>query len=133
MFLYIGGEGELSPWELHSGHMAELSKKFHALMFALEHRFYGASHPTPTLEGQYMKYLNSNQALADIADFRYLEFGDMIICIAVRSKELGGRPRFRSFCRFQSPPPLPLIPPLPTTFPTPPPPPPPPPSTTKRR
>jgi len=70
VFLYIGGEGELSPWELHSGHMAELSKKFHALMFALEHRFYGASHPTPTLEGQYMKYLNSNQALADIADFR---------------------------------------------------------------
>ena len=88
MFLYIGGEGELSPWELHSGHMAELSKKFHALMFALEHRFYGASHPTPTLEAQYMKYLNSNQALADIADFRYLEFSDMHGPHSMRSSKL---------------------------------------------
>jgi len=70
VFLYIGGEGELSPWELHEGHMAQLSEKFHALMFALEHRFYGQSHPTPNLEGQHLKYLNSHQALADLAVFR---------------------------------------------------------------
>lgn len=70
VFLYIGGEGELSPWELHEGHMAEMGEKLHALMFALEHRFYGASHPTPNLEGQNLRFLNSHQALADLAAFR---------------------------------------------------------------
>jgi len=70
VFLYIGGEGALEPEFIEAGHMAEMGKKFHALMFGLEHRFYGKSHPTSTLEGQHLKYLNSNQALADLANFR---------------------------------------------------------------
>lgn len=70
VFLYIGGEGELRPWMMHEGHMADMSKRFHALIFALEHRFYGKSHPTPNLEGHHLKYLNSHQALADLAAFR---------------------------------------------------------------
>lgn len=70
VFLYIGGEGELRPWFIHEGHMANMSKKFNALIFALEHRFYGKSHPTPNLEGHHLKFLNSHQALADLATFR---------------------------------------------------------------
>ena len=71
VFLYIGGEGELRPWFIHEGHMANMSKKFNALIFALEHRFYGKSHPTPNLEGHHLKFLNSHQALADLATFRF--------------------------------------------------------------
>ena len=36
----------------------------------LEHRFYGKSRPTPDLSTENLQYLSSEQALADLAQFR---------------------------------------------------------------
>ncbi|KHJ95410.1 serine carboxypeptidase S28 [Oesophagostomum dentatum] len=44
-------------------------KKFGAALFALEHRFYGESHPTPDQSVENLKYLSSRQALEDVANF----------------------------------------------------------------
>jgi len=50
-----------------------MGQKHHALMLTLEHRFYGDSQPFDNSEGGWshenLKYLNTTQALADIADF----------------------------------------------------------------
>lgn len=46
VFLMIGGEGEASSEWMVKGTWIELAKKFGALCFQLEHRFYGKSHPT---------------------------------------------------------------------------------------
>ena len=42
----IGGEGEASPKWMAKGMWIEWGKKYNALCFQLEHRFYGKSHPT---------------------------------------------------------------------------------------
>lgn len=48
IFIYIGGEGAESATRLAPGamFMTHLAEHFKAKMFDLEHRFYGASHPT---------------------------------------------------------------------------------------
>ncbi|XP_050683303.1 putative serine protease K12H4.7 [Leptidea sinapis] len=69
VFLLIEGEGSLSPSWGVKGYWIELAKKFKAQAFYLEHRFYGESHPTSDLSMKSLKYLTSQQALADIANF----------------------------------------------------------------
>jgi pimeloyl-ACP methyl ester carboxylesterase len=80
----IGGEGKADPIWMEQGMWVEYAKKFKALCFQLEHRFYGKSHPTQVekllniwifcnmLANQDMSvknlvYLSSEQALADLA------------------------------------------------------------------
>lgn len=46
IFLMIGGEGEATAKWMHKGAWIGYAKKFNALCFQLEHRFYGKSHPT---------------------------------------------------------------------------------------
>jgi hypothetical protein len=46
VFLYIGGESELSASSLLEGFCAEITQKAQALRVGLEHRFYGKSIPT---------------------------------------------------------------------------------------
>lgn len=46
VFLQIGGEGEASAHWMVSGAWVDYAKTYNALMFQLEHRFYGKSHPT---------------------------------------------------------------------------------------
>ena len=45
IFVYIGGEGPISNL-VYRENFGILAKKFSALTFVLEHRFYGESHPT---------------------------------------------------------------------------------------
>ena len=47
VFLMIGGEGEATSKWMHKGAWMQYAKKFGALCFQLEHRFYGKSRPTP--------------------------------------------------------------------------------------
>lgn len=70
VFLMVGGEGTLSPMWLSVGAMAEYGRQDNALMFGLEHRFYGKSHPLSDTSVGSLKYLTSEQALADLAVFR---------------------------------------------------------------
>lgn len=69
VFLMIGGEGEADARWMVKGAWIEYAKKFKALCINLEHRFYGASHPTVDLSVKNLQYLSSYQALADLANF----------------------------------------------------------------
>ncbi|XP_025192131.1 putative serine protease K12H4.7 [Melanaphis sacchari] len=69
VFLMIGGEGKISAKWMRSGAWIDYAKEFNALCFQLEHRYYGESHPTEDLSTSNLVYLNSEQALADLAEF----------------------------------------------------------------
>ena len=55
----IGGEGPVPPWEVMGGAWIEWAKKHNAAMFALEHRYYGMSHPTPDSSIENLQWLSS--------------------------------------------------------------------------
>jgi len=67
VFLFIGGEGSLN--EMPGGAWFVYAKKYKALLFAVEHRYYGMSQPTSYVGVEDRKYLSSEQALADLAYF----------------------------------------------------------------
>lgn len=69
VFLMIGGEGEATERWMTQGAWIHYAQQFGALCFQLEHRFYGKSHPTEDLSTKNLAYLNSEQALADLAYF----------------------------------------------------------------
>ncbi|XP_022658544.1 putative serine protease K12H4.7 [Varroa jacobsoni] len=71
VFLLLGGEGEASAkWLSAPSHVMIMAQKYGALVFQLEHRFYGKSRPTTDLTTSNLAYLSSDQALADAAAFR---------------------------------------------------------------
>lgn len=69
VFLMISGEGTATAKWMVKGQWIEYAKQFGALCFQVEHRFYGKSHPTLDLSVKNLKYLSSQQALADLAYF----------------------------------------------------------------
>ncbi|CAL4130099.1 unnamed protein product, partial [Meganyctiphanes norvegica] len=69
VFLMIGGEGPASAKWMVTGSWVEYAKKLGAYLLMLEHRFYGDSHPTEDVSSKNLSYLNSQQALADLAEF----------------------------------------------------------------
>ncbi|XP_037068422.1 LOW QUALITY PROTEIN: putative serine protease K12H4.7 [Pollicipes pollicipes] len=69
VFLMIGGEGPASPVWMVTGQWIEYAKQYNALCFQLEHRFYGKSYPTEDMSVENLRYLSSEQALADLAAF----------------------------------------------------------------
>ena len=69
VFLMIGGEGAITPKWMVEGQWIEYAKKYGALCFQVEHRYYGQSHPTLDLSVKNLMYLTSQQALADLAYF----------------------------------------------------------------
>ncbi|KAG8448823.1 hypothetical protein GDO86_015771 [Hymenochirus boettgeri] len=69
VFLYIGGEGSLSEFSVLSGEHVELAQTHRALLVSLEHRFYGSSINPDGMTLESLKFLSSQQALADLASF----------------------------------------------------------------
>lgn len=69
VFLMIGGEGTADPLWMVAGQWIEYARHYSALCFMLEHRYYGASHPTRDLSARNMILLSSEQSLADLAYF----------------------------------------------------------------
>jgi len=68
IFLYIGGEGPQGPVSPRL-FISTLAEEHGALLIALEHRFYGESFPTPDMSVPNLRFLTSEQALADLARF----------------------------------------------------------------
>lgn len=70
LFVMIGGEGPISagfsdmPFD-----WVKNGKIYGAYLLQLEHRYYGKSHPTPDTTVPNLKWLSSEQALADLANF----------------------------------------------------------------
>jgi len=70
IFIQIGGEGPgISSVWLNYGAWIEWAQREKAALFILEHRYYGESHPKPTLTTEDMKWLSSRQAQNDVAYF----------------------------------------------------------------
>ncbi|KRY75326.1 putative serine protease K12H4.7 [Trichinella pseudospiralis] len=73
-FLLIGGEGPaISSWiqesEKYPKDWMKKAQTFGAICFMLEHRYYGESHPTDNMKTENLRWLTSDQALADVANF----------------------------------------------------------------
>ncbi|KAM8952267.1 thymus-specific serine protease [Pelodytes ibericus] len=69
VFLYIGGESSLSEFSVLSGEHVELAEQHGALLVSLEHRYYGTSINPDGLTLEAIRFLSSQQALADLASF----------------------------------------------------------------
>ncbi|XP_030044867.1 thymus-specific serine protease, partial [Microcaecilia unicolor] len=69
VFLYIGGESSLSEFSVRAGEHVELAQSHGALLVALEHRYYGNSINKDGLTNEGIRFLSSQQALADLASF----------------------------------------------------------------
>ncbi|KAH6630758.1 serine carboxypeptidase S28-domain-containing protein [Chaetomium sp. MPI-SDFR-AT-0129] len=54
---------------LQKGIVAQLAKATHGLGVILEHRYYGESYPTPDFSTENLRFLTTDQALADMAYF----------------------------------------------------------------
>ncbi|RHY80543.1 hypothetical protein DYB35_010731 [Aphanomyces astaci] len=72
VFLYINGENVARNTTVVSTglFLNELAKKHKALVVSLEHRYYGKSQPRPDFSNANLKFLRSDQALADIVKFQ---------------------------------------------------------------
>ncbi|XP_072014566.1 LOW QUALITY PROTEIN: putative serine protease K12H4.7 [Amphiura filiformis] len=70
VFLMIWGESEAYSVWIQEGMWIEWARQIGALCLMLEHRYYGMSHPTKDVSTSNLRYLSSEQALADLAYFR---------------------------------------------------------------
>ncbi|KAJ8924680.1 hypothetical protein NQ315_000831 [Exocentrus adspersus] len=68
-FLYIGGEFPVSSEWMESGTWIDNAKKYSAVLFQPEHRYYGVSAPLPDYSTENLRFLSIDQALADLARF----------------------------------------------------------------
>jgi len=69
IFIYVGGEWTISANSLRGGHMFDMARNLSGQMFYTEHRYYGSSFPTADASVENMRFLNIEQALADLAHF----------------------------------------------------------------
>jgi hypothetical protein len=73
VFVCCGGEGPgflpsvVVSGNVHCALMIHLAQKHKALIVAVEHRYYGETKPTKTMAVDDLKWLSSQQALADLA------------------------------------------------------------------
>ena len=67
--MLVGGEWTIDEDTLKYGHTYDMMRQLNGTMYYTEHRYYGASHPTPDLTMDNLRYLNVDQALADLAHF----------------------------------------------------------------
>lgn len=70
VFLQIGGESAIDPIWVTTGAWQLNAERFGALMILAEHRFYGKSQPFDDLSTEHLKFLSSEQALADLVSLK---------------------------------------------------------------
>ncbi|KAK5970304.1 Serine carboxypeptidase S28 [Trichostrongylus colubriformis] len=71
VFLMLGGESEEDPYWVQDGDLewTQMAQQNGAMVFLLEHRYYGQSRPTTDMATANLVYLSSAQALEDMAMF----------------------------------------------------------------
>lgn len=69
IFLFLAGEWTITPYRLEFSLMEEMSRELNGYMFYLEHRYYGESRPTEDVSDANLRFLSTEQALADVAHF----------------------------------------------------------------
>lgn len=68
--VFISGEGAGAPYWVSESEATYFAEQYGGLVIELEHRFYGASFPTENASTENLRYLSSEQALADLAWFQ---------------------------------------------------------------
>jgi len=69
IFIYLAGEAPMGFFGFQEVQVVNWAQEFKALYLVLEHRFYGDSYPTDDLSTSNLRFLTSQQALADAANF----------------------------------------------------------------
>lgn len=90
VFLSIGGEGPAAPIWAVLGSMMDYAARYHALAVLVEHRFYGESQPFSDLSTGNLRFLTSEQALADLAEIRVQLAAQLSMSSATRWVAFGG-------------------------------------------
>ncbi|GAM18813.1 hypothetical protein SAMD00019534_019880 [Acytostelium subglobosum LB1] len=69
IFFFLAGEAPMGFFNFQEVQIWDWAQKFGALYVVLEHRFYGDSNPTNDFSTNNLRFLTSQQALADAANF----------------------------------------------------------------
>ncbi|KAM9970618.1 hypothetical protein ACTFIR_002480 [Dictyostelium discoideum] len=69
IFFYLAGEAPMGFFGFQEVQVVNWAQDFGALFIVLEHRYYGESYPVDDLSTHNLKYLTSQQALSDAANF----------------------------------------------------------------
>ncbi|XP_050664411.1 putative serine protease K12H4.7 [Leptidea sinapis] len=69
IFILVGGEWDIVEGWLQAGNMFELARENQGYQFYTEHRYYGRSLPYSNFTAENLRFLNVDQALADLAYF----------------------------------------------------------------
>ncbi|CAH0605829.1 unnamed protein product [Chrysodeixis includens] len=69
VFILVGGEWDIVPGWLLAGNMYEMARENKGYQIYTEHRYYGRSLPFPEFTAENLRFLNMDQALADLAYF----------------------------------------------------------------
>ncbi|XP_063824200.1 putative serine protease K12H4.7 [Ostrinia nubilalis] len=69
VFILIGGEWNIAPGWLRGGNMFEMARENRGYQIYTEHRYYGETLPYPNFTVENLRFLNVDQALADLAYF----------------------------------------------------------------
>ncbi|CAH1647192.1 unnamed protein product [Spodoptera littoralis] len=69
IFIMIGGDWPIYHNWLTNGNMYEMARENKGYQVYIEHRYYGESQVFPTSTTENLRFLNANQALADLAYF----------------------------------------------------------------
>ncbi|CAH0407272.1 unnamed protein product [Chilo suppressalis] len=69
IFILVGGEWDIAPGSLRGGNMYHMAQENHGYQIYTEHRYYGQSLPYQEFTTENLRFLNVDQALADLAYF----------------------------------------------------------------
>nr|XP_021188689.2 putative serine protease K12H4.7 [Helicoverpa armigera] len=69
IFILVGGEWDIHPGWLTAGNMFEMARENKGYQVYTEHRYYGASKIFANFTAENLRFLNIDQALADLAYF----------------------------------------------------------------
>ena len=67
IFIYVGGDYEIGTYWIENGHMHDIGVELNASFFGIEMRYFGRNQPTANLSVANMKFLSTEQVLADMA------------------------------------------------------------------
>lgn len=67
IFIYVGGDFEIGSFWLEHGHMHDIAADLHGYLFGSEMRYFGQNRPTSDVSTENLRFLSTEQALADMA------------------------------------------------------------------
>jgi thymus-specific serine protease len=68
LFVYVGGDYEIGTYWLEHGHMHDIAADLGGFIIGCEMRFYGKNRPTSDVSTSNLRFLSTEQVLADMAN-----------------------------------------------------------------